>query len=209
MQGISRRSAHLGSVLQIQTSELPAVQKHDLALIGANESQDSEFMQPRQRPGHCFQGLAEIIGNVAPGHGQRDDAGRRQPPVHLSQEGGDALQRSLATEQEHVVFGMLQVVRSHAKEVSGDHGIVIGHQLEATPFDQAHRGFDDCFRREPVLAAVFQSKDIRGEVKGPDLATAVRKQLVASHRTNLDLIDVIRRLLFALDFGPFFVGKFV
>jgi hypothetical protein len=60
-----------------------------------------------------------------------------------------------------------------------------------------------------MFASVLQSEDVAGEVKRADLATAVRKQLVASHRARLDLIDVVRRLLFAVDFGSLFVSKFV
>ena len=43
----SRRSALPGSVLQIEASELPSIQKDDLALIAADEPDDVEFMQPR------------------------------------------------------------------------------------------------------------------------------------------------------------------
>ena len=42
-----RRSALPGSVLQIEVSELPSIQKDDLALVAADESDDVEFMQPR------------------------------------------------------------------------------------------------------------------------------------------------------------------
>jgi hypothetical protein len=44
--GSSYRSALPRSMLQIEASELLAVQKYDLALIAANESDDVEFMQP-------------------------------------------------------------------------------------------------------------------------------------------------------------------
>ena len=81
--------------------------------------------------------------------------------------------------------------------------IALGHHLEAAPLDQANRGVHDRLRRKPVLASVFQPEDVAGEVKRADLATAVRKQLVASHCAGLDLIDVLRRLLFSVDFGPF------
>ena len=60
-----------------------------------------------------------------------------------------------------------------------------------------------------MLASVFQSEDVADEVKRADLAAAVRKQFVASHRADLDLIDVVRRLLFAVDFGALLVGEFV
>ena len=191
----------LASVLQIEASELLAVQKDDLALIAANESDDVEFMQPRQCAGHGFQCQAQIVGNVAPRHRQRHDAGRRQSSVHLDQKGGDPLQRSLAAEQQHVVFRVLQVTRGHAEQVSRDQRIALSHHLEAAPLDQANRGVHDRLRRKPVLASVFQSEDVAGQVKRADLATAVRKQLVASHGADLDLIDVLRRLLFAVDFG--------
>lgn len=43
----SRRSALKESVLQIEGSELPSVQKGDLTSIGAYETDDAEFMQSR------------------------------------------------------------------------------------------------------------------------------------------------------------------
>ena len=60
-----------------------------------------------------------------------------------------------------------------------------------------------------MLAAVFKPEDVADQMKRADLAAAIRKQLVASRRTCLDLIDVIRRFFFAVDFGAFLVGKFV
>jgi hypothetical protein len=129
--------------------------------------------------------------------------------VHLDQEGGDPLQRSLAAEQQHVVFRVLQVTRRHGEQVSGDQRIALSHHLEAAPLDQANRGVDDRLRRKPMFVSVFQSENVAGEVERADLATAVRKQLVASHCTNLDLIDVVRGFLFAVDFSPLLVGKFV
>lgn len=43
----SRRSALKESVLQIEGSELPSIQKGDLTSIGAYETDDAEFMQSR------------------------------------------------------------------------------------------------------------------------------------------------------------------
>jgi hypothetical protein len=108
-----------------------------------------------------------------------------------------------------VVFRVLQVTRRHAEQVPRNQGIALSHHLEAATLDQANRGGHDRFRRKPVCASVFQTEDISGKMKRTDLASAVRKQLVASHRSNLDLIDVVRRFLFAVDFGTFLVGKFV
>jgi hypothetical protein len=53
-------------MLQIEASELLAVQKYDLALVAANESDDVEFMQPGQCTRHGFQCQPKIVGNIAP-----------------------------------------------------------------------------------------------------------------------------------------------
>src|SRR5258708_5158284 len=98
---------------------------------------------------------------------------------------------------------MLQVARGHTEQISRDHRIALGHDLKAAPLDQANRGVHDRLRGKPVLASVLKPKDVAREVKGADLATSVRKQLVASHRTNLDLIDVFRRLLLSKYFASF------
>ena len=120
-------------MLQIQASELLPVKQQDLTLIVADKAEDAQLMQPRQRARHGFEGQAEIVSNIATAHRQRQDAGRRQPPVHLDQEGSDTLQRSLAAEQKHVIFRVLQVVRGHAEQIASDHGIALRHQFEAAP----------------------------------------------------------------------------
>jgi hypothetical protein len=99
--------------------------------------------------------------------------------------------------------------RGHAEQIARNHGIALGYQFEATPLHQANRCVDDGFSGEAVLAAIFQPEDVADQVERADLAPSVRKQFVASHRTSLDLIDIIRRLPFAVDLGPFSVRKFV
>ena len=55
-----------------------------------------------------FQRQPEIVADVAAAHRQRDHAGFGEATVHFEQEGGDALHRGLAAEQQHVVFGVHQ-----------------------------------------------------------------------------------------------------
>jgi hypothetical protein len=66
----------------------------------------------------------------------------------------------------------------------------------------------DRLRRKAVFVSVFQPEDVAGEVKRTDLATAVRKQFVASHGADFDLVDVVRRLLLTVDLGPLSVVEF-
>ena len=60
-----------------------------------------------------------------------------------------------------------------------------------------------------MLAAVFQSEDVADEVECADLAAAIGEQLVASHRTRLDLVNVFGRFFFAVDLSFSFVREFV
>ena len=87
--------------------------------------------------------------------------------------------------------------------------IAFGDSFEAAPFHQAYRGVDNRLRREAVLGADLEAENVADKVKGADLAAAVREQLVAPHRAGHDLVDVVRRLLLAEDFGAFPVAEFI
>ena len=66
----------------------------------------------------------------------------------------------------------------------------LGDVLKARSFHEPQCGVDDGFRRKPVCRPVFEAKDVTGEVKGADLATAVGEELIASDRTIDHLIDI-------------------
>jgi hypothetical protein len=60
-----------------------------------------------------------------------------------------------------------------------------------------------------VLLSVLQPEDITDEVKRPDLAASVAKQLVAPNSAGLNLIDVARRFFLAVNLGSLSVRKLI
>ena len=135
-------------------------------------------------------------------------AGGGQAAVHLEQEGGNALERRLASEQQHMVLGMLQVAGRHVQEVDRDQGVAFRNMLQAASFHQSHGRVDDRLGGKPMKRTVFQAKDVADQVKSADLTAAIGKQLVASDRAVDDLVDVVGRLRFAKNFGALVVFEF-
>ena len=56
----------------------------------------------------------------------------------------------LASEKQHVVFGVPEVAGRHGPELARDLNIDPRRLLEAAALHQAHGGIDNGFRREPV-----------------------------------------------------------
>ncbi len=100
-------------------------------------------------------------------------------------------------------------------EVAGGHGPEFSRNLDIGPcclfetaaFHQAHGGIDDGFRRQPVVGSGFESEDVAWQVKCADLTPSVRKQFVSPNGALNDLIDIICRLVLAVDFLIFSVGE--
>jgi hypothetical protein len=91
------------------------VQQRDLALTGIEEAKNAPALQIGKRARNRLQRQSQIVRDIAAAHRQRHDVGGRQATVHFEQEGGDALQRALAAQQQHVILGVLQVVRGQAE----------------------------------------------------------------------------------------------
>ena len=54
---------------------------------------------------------------------------------------------------------------------------------------------------EPVQFRRFEAEHVAGQVEGADLAAAVFEDLVGAHRAADHLIEILRRLLLAVDLG--------
>ena len=135
-------------------------------------------------------------------------AGGSQAAVHLQQECGNPLKRGLASQQQHVVLGMLKIAGRHIQKVERDHRVAFRDMFKAAPLHQPYCRIDDRLRGEAVLGTVFQTKNVAGQMEGADLAAAVGKELVAANRAFNDLVDVFGRLGLAVDFGTSVVFEF-
>src|SRR3546814_2300443 len=66
------------------------------------------YLEAREAAAHGLHGKAEIVGNVAPCHRQRDRTGRPAPALltrgDLKQKGRDLLHRGLAAQKDHPVL---------------------------------------------------------------------------------------------------------
>ena len=80
--------------------------------------------------------------------------------------------------------------------------------LEAAPFHQPYCRIDDRLCGEAVLGAVLQTKNVTIQVKGADLAAAIGEEFVAADRAFNDLVDVLGRLVLAINFGTSVIFEF-
>jgi hypothetical protein len=159
--------------LQVKAREPLPVQNHDLALGIADEIEDTISVQLRHCTRNGFDGQTKVIGDVAPRHWERDHVSSRESFIHLVQERGNALQSSFTSEQQHMVFGVLQVIRRQAEQGAPDNRVILGDRLKVLPPDQANSGLDDRFRRKSVDSAVLESKNITRQMKCANLAPPI------------------------------------
>ena len=94
------------------------------------------------------------------------------------------------------------------RQVERDRRVAFRDVLEAAPFHQPYCRIDDRLRGEAVLGAVFQPKNVTGQMEGADLAAAVGKELVASNRAVDHLVDVLGRLGLAVNLGTSVIFEF-
>ena len=127
--------------------------------------------------------------------------------VHLKKEVCHPLHGALAPEKQHVIFGMPQIAGGHGPKLLRDLDVRPRRLLETAAFHQAHGGIDNGFRRQPVAGSRFQSEDVVRQMKRADLTPSVGKQFVGPNGALDDLIDILSRLVFSVDFFILPVGE--
>ena len=116
--------------------------------------------------------------------------------IHFEQEGCDALHRGLATEQQHVVFGMPQLAGGHGPEALRRPGRRCQRPAQgsgASPGGRWYRMIASAVSR--WTGPDFQTEDVAGKVECADLAAAVVQQLVGTNCAEDHLIDVFGGLV--------------
>ena len=78
-------------------------------LSAAVASQHPVLLQLREGARYGLDGQAEVVGDVAAGHRQREGAGGAEAVIDFQQEGGDPLLGRAPSEQERQVLGVSQV----------------------------------------------------------------------------------------------------
>ena len=68
-------------------------------------------------------------------------------------------------------------------------------------FYKANGGLDDGFCCEAMEIAIFEAKDIAGQMKRTDLAATIRQEFVSSNRAFYHLVDIICGLCLSEDYG--------
>src|SRR6478672_9086280 len=195
-----------GSPSGIHVSQTLPVSEHDLT--GAREPEYAVTVKLRECARDRFQREPQIVANVPATHRQRHHTGSGETAVHFKQEARNPLHRVLATEQQHVIFGMPELTGGHAPELAGDLNIYPGSLLKAAALDQAYGRVDDGFCGEAMAGARFEPEDVARQEKCADLAASVGKQLVSPDRAPNHLIDIFSQLIFAVDLLVLPVGKF-
>jgi hypothetical protein len=127
--------------------------------------------------------------------------------VHLQKKGCHALGCGLAAEQQHVIFGMTQMIGGQRPQPVRHPDLGFGRDFKMMAVRRAQLGVDDGFGGQAVLVAGIQAEHVAGEVEGVDLAAAVGQQLVGPHRPGDHLVDMVGGLAFAIDFLVLVVGE--
>jgi hypothetical protein len=182
------------------------VAEHDLT--GAREPDYPVTVELRECARDRFQRESEIIANVSAAHRQCHHAGSGETAVHLEQEARHPLHRVLATEQQHVIFGVPEFAGGHSPEAAGHLNRDAGRLFKIAAFHQAHGRIGDGFRGQAMGQSGLKSKDVAGQVERTNLSAAIGEQLVAPDRAANDLIDVFSGLVFSIDFLVLLVGEF-
>src|SRR5262249_12733944 len=86
-------------------------------------------------------------------------------------------------------------------KLARDLAVARGERHERAALDDEHLGVADRLRRERMLVTGLQAEHVTRHIECADLATAVGKDLVGSHRPAHHLVEVVRRLAFPVDFG--------
>ncbi len=141
----------------------------------------------------------EIIGDVLTRHRQfHDIAGK--PVGHVDQEGGDALLRGL--DQQHgVTARMFEFATGQRPELVGDIAVLRGGRQHRGAPHHDHMGLRDRFRRRGMVGAELDPEHVAGMIEGFDLPASVLQDLVNPHGAAQDHVDIVRRLVLAVDFG--------
>lgn len=100
---------------------------------------------------------------------------------------------------------MPEVACRHRPKLARDQNFDPGRLLKAAALHQTHGSIDNGFRCKPVGRSGFQAENITCQVEC--LTPPVGKQFVTANRTTYHLINVFRRLILAIDFLIFLVGK--
>ena len=119
---------------------------------------------------------------------------------HLQQEAGDALLRGL-DQQQDVLLQPLQLAAGQRPELAGDVVVARGERDDGAALDHEHLAVGDRLGGEGVLVADLEAEHVARQVERADLAAAVVEDLVGAHRAADDLVDVIGRLVLAVDLG--------
>ncbi len=85
---------------------------------------------------------------------------------------------------------------------------VVAACSESLAFDEPHGCVDHGFCSKAMQGAGLQTEDVAGQMECIDLAPPVREQLVATYGTPKDLINILGRLIFTIDFGVFSIREF-
>ena len=107
-----------------------------------------------------------------------------------------------------MVFGVSEVAGGHGPEIVGNPDIRSGGGFEVAPLHQADGGIGDRFSGQSMGRTRIEAEHIAGQMERTDLASPVVEELVGTNRATDDLIDVLRRLAFAINLLLLAVGEF-
>ena len=94
--------------------------------------------------------------------------------MHFQEKRRHTFYGGLASQQKHVIFGVLKIVCGHTQHAADDGCISGRHAFQAFAFHEANGGVNYGFGCETMEIAIFEAEDIGNQVKRADLAATVR-----------------------------------
>ena len=140
-------------------------------------------------------------GNVAADHRQLDEPSANAASRHVEKEAHQAFLSGLPAEKEHVLVRTAERIRRSGPQFGGENGIALGHFHERAALHDANNRRSDSLRAKTVKRAGLEAEHFALEMEGPDLAPAILQELECSHGATLQLVEVLRRVLFAVNLG--------
>ena len=101
--------------------------------------------------------------------------------------------------------------RAHAAggagpQIGRQRAVARRHGDDDRTLGDADRGLDDRFGAETMVLSRLEPENIAGEMESADLPATVPQDLVSAYRAGDDLVEILRRLGFAIDLDIPFVA---
>jgi hypothetical protein len=107
----------------------------------------------------------------------------------------------LPTQEHQVAFGVMEISGDQFQYFPCRGNILLTVAEYARAPCDPNRRIDDGFGCVSMSIASLDTENVAGQVKGPNLTTAIGKKLKRADRARCDLVDIVRRFIFSENFS--------